>query len=344
MIERRTIWIDLENTPHVPFFIPIIAELRSNGFEVILTARDFAQTKALIERAGLEAKIIGREHGSSTLRKATGIIYRAVALARYMKGKHISLAVGHGSRGLLLASKLLHIPSFTLYDYEGASVRLFNRLSSFVMTPEVIPFSTLEGLGLTAEKHLTYPGLKEDVYVRDFVPDNVLKEELGLDAQRVIITIRPPSATAHYRSNESLLLFEGILNILVSRTDIQVILMPRNSEQRKKLVAIIPNSSFLIPERAVDGLNVLYHSDLVIGGGGTMNREAAVLRVPVISIFKGPEGAVDKWLIEQGKMIAIERAEDIIPLLRKRDKAPFSLTNATKIAIVNAITNIVESE
>src|SRR5207248_9198423 len=37
------IWVDLDNTPHVPFFIPIIRELRNRGHQVVVTARDAFQ-------------------------------------------------------------------------------------------------------------------------------------------------------------------------------------------------------------------------------------------------------------------------------------------------------------
>ncbi len=342
MSEHRNVWIDLENTPHVPFFLPIIRELEAKGFEVILTARDFAQTQELVEQAVLNAKVVGGEYGGSTVRKTVGILTRAIALAWYLQGKHIALAVGHGSRGLLLASKLLRIPSLTLYDYEGASVRLFNRLSTFVMTPEVIPFSKLEQLGLARSKYLTYPGLKEETYLSSFTPDNSLVDQLGLATTKVIVTIRPPSATAHYRSDESSRLFAKIMKDLSTRDNAQIVLIPRNKQERRELISEWDSApNVIIPTHAVNGMNLLYHSDLVIGGGGTMNREAAVLGVPVISIFKGPEGAVDRWLIEQGKMIAIDNAEEIIPLLRKRDRTELQTTNVVREAIVNAILNII---
>jgi predicted glycosyltransferase len=340
-ILRPKIWIDLENTPHVPFFIPIVLDLEKNGCEVILTARDFAQTKELIEEAGLNAKIIGREYGNSNVFKSIGIILRAIQLAWYMRGRGVSLAVGHGSRGQLLAARMLRIPLLTLYDYEGASVSLFHRLATWVMTPEIIPFSTLERLGLKREKHLTYPGLKEEVYVSAFEPNEGIIAELPLDPKKIIITIRPPSRTAHYRSDESFVLFRRIMELLCDRNEVQIILMPRNQNQRKEMEKDWGNAgNVTIPSQAVDGLNLLYQSDLVIGGGGTMNREAAVLEVPVISIFKGPRGAVDSWLIEQGKMREISSAEEIVPYIVKRFPGSVIAHNNTREAIVEVIFNL----
>ena len=46
----QKIWIDLDNTPHVPFFRPIIRELERRGFEVVLTARDAFQVCELASR------------------------------------------------------------------------------------------------------------------------------------------------------------------------------------------------------------------------------------------------------------------------------------------------------
>ena len=48
--------------------------------------------------------------------------------------------------------------------------------------------------------------------------------------------------------------------------------MPRGPEQLKRYR---PMTGILVPEHAVDGRSLLAHADVMIGGGGTMNREAA---------------------------------------------------------------------
>ena len=42
--------------------------------------------------------------------------------------------------------------------------------------------------------------------------------------------------------------------------------------------------------------------DLVIGAGGTMNREAAILQTPVISCYPGDTLSVDQYYIDSGLM------------------------------------------
>ena len=47
LFKGRKIWIDLENSPHVLFFRPIIEELEKLGLPIFVTARDCAQTREL---------------------------------------------------------------------------------------------------------------------------------------------------------------------------------------------------------------------------------------------------------------------------------------------------------
>jgi predicted glycosyltransferase len=257
-----------------------------------------------------------------------------------MRGKRIDLAVGHGSRGLLIAARLLRIPSLTLYDYEGASVSLFNRLSTVVMTPEVIPSKTLAELGLDARRHRSYAGLKEEVYLSDFKPSTTLPVRLRLRASDINVVVRPPSDTAHYRATSSKLLFAEIMSLLMAQPHVHIILLPRDTAQRAAMAEAYDRAeNVTIPDRAIDGASLLYYSDLVIGGGGTMNREAAVLGVPVLSIFKGEEGAVDRSLKATGKLIDIDRAQDVLAFLKNRERKLPTMSDSVRTSIVAEILN-----
>jgi uncharacterized protein len=58
----------------------------------------------------------------------------------------------------------------------------------------------------------------------------------------------------------------------------------------------------IVPERAVDAQSLIALSDLVVSAGGTMNREAAALGVPVYTTYGGRLGGVDEELIRQGRL------------------------------------------
>jgi uncharacterized protein len=71
----------------------------------------------------------------------------------------------------------------------------------------------------------------------------------------------------------------------------------------------------------VDGLSLLWLSDLVVSGGGTMNREAAALGVPAYSIFRGKTGTVDRRLEEEGRMVRSAEEVSAKVSFKRRDKS-----------------------
>ena len=77
------VWIDITNSPHVPFFGPLVRLLRERGAEVSITTREYAQTLQLLAAAGLEARVIGAHGGRSAAGKAQALVSRLPALVRF---------------------------------------------------------------------------------------------------------------------------------------------------------------------------------------------------------------------------------------------------------------------
>ena len=97
----------------------------------------------------------------------------------------------------------------------------------------------------------------------------------------------------------------------------------------------------VIPEHAIDGLNMIWFSDLVISGGGTMNREAAALGVPVYSIFRGKIGAVDHYLSETARLTLLTSVEDIESKITLRKRVPQDkIENANRKALEKIVEHI----
>jgi predicted glycosyltransferase len=306
----RRVWIDLTNSPHVVFFRPILRRLDEAGIESVVTARDFAQTLGLLERFGIPHTVIGRHGGASLRGKGLGLLRRSTALVRFGRGRRVSQAVSHGSNDLAVAARLLRLHSTVLHDYEGAAGmhRINFRLADKVMLPEVIPFESLAALGLDRRRYRSYAGLKEQVALADFVPDTGVLEELHLDPERPIVVLRPPATMSLYHRGLENTLFDDVLARLLDG-DTQVVLLPRTPEQAASFAGV---RGVVIPARPVDGPSLVWLADAVISAGGTMNREAAVLRVPTWTTFAGELGAVDRWLVEEGRMRVLERADDLV--------------------------------
>ena len=115
-------------------------------------------------------------------------------------------------------------------------------------------------------------------------PDPSVRGQLGIDE----VERRhgsPAGHRAHYHNAEAESLLDAPRLTFLHSGRTLVILLPRNQRQTAELrvqwAPWIEKRKIIIPDRVLDGLNLIWFSDLVISGGGTMNREAAALGVPV---------------------------------------------------------------
>lgn len=323
---KGKIWVDLDNSPHVPFFVPILTELERRGYSTVLTARDCFQVCDLADLYRLPYERVGRHHGKHKLLKAGGLCLRAMQLLPFALRERPDLALSHGSRAQLLCSAVAAIPCVTIFDYEFARSLQFLHPNSWAMAPEVISSRVTKG---RRDRFLVYPGIKEDVYVSGLKPDLGIRAALGLSAEDLVVTLRPPANEAHYHNPKSDEVFRAAVEFLSRQPGVRMVLLPRSPKQGSSLKRRWPQhfeeGKIRVPERAVDGLNLIWNSDLVISGGGTMNREAAALRVPVYSVFRGQIGAVDHYLADEGRLVLLETTEDVqtkIVLARRDASAP----------------------
>ena len=307
------IWVDLTNSPHVLVMRPVVRALEADGHEVEVTARDFAQTLELCDRLGVRHTAVGRHRGGRRGSKAIGLVSRSAALVRWARGRRFDAALGHGSNDITVAAKLLRVPSATAFDYEWATVQhsVNCRLVRNVVVPDAIPEERLYRYGARG-KIRAYPGLKEEYYLADFEPSDVVLDELGLDAGQPLAVVRtPPDVSLYHRFENPL--FKQVLERL--RDQAQTVVLPRTPEQREEVTAA---GGFVVPERAVDAQSLVWHADLVVSAGGTMNREAVALGTPVFTTFEGRLGAVDERLLAEGRLRKLSKADEIVVEKRAR--------------------------
>ncbi len=343
----KRVWIDIDNSPHVPFFLPIIDELRARGIEVLLTARDMYQVRDLLQFFGLTCKIVGGHYGKNKVLKVAANCSRALQLFPTALQRP-DLAVSHGSRAQILVCKTLNIPVVLMHDYEHSTKTGFVK-PDWVFAPEVISDRDLKA---KRERTIKYPGIKEDVYVPRFRPDPSLLQYLGVSTEELVVTLRPPATEAHYHNPESEILFAETVRLLSETPGVRAITLPRNTRQAEQLrqewAEVISSGKMIIPAQPVDGLNLIWFSDLVISGGGTMNREAAALGVPVYSIFRGKIGAVDRYLAKTGRMTLIESVEQVrdkIVLIRRKRAVQSDIDDRPTLRfIVENIVSILEEQ
>ncbi len=343
----KKIWIDLDNSPHVLFFNPIIKELRNRGIQVVITSRNYAQVTKLADLFGIDHKKIGHHYGKYKFIKLFGLIIRALQMIPFYLKEKPDMVLSHGSRSMHLVAKLFGVPIVASTDYEHATHLPFIDLRAIIL-PELLPADAFKN---SAKEIRRYPGIKEDVYVPDFVPDKHALDFLNLEEDDIIISMRPPATAAHYHTLKSDELFNATVEYLVKAPVIKVIIVSRTDEQKKEITEKwkkhIDAGKLILPEKVINGLDLIWHSDLVISGGGTMIREAATLGVPAHSIFGGKQGAVDRYLEESGRLKLIRKIDEIKTeiVLTKREKSNklSRVSKETLNAFVDEVTNIVNN-
>ena len=316
------IWLDADNGPHVMIMRPLVAELTRRGHEVVFTARDRTKTCELLDLFGFDYIKVGAEYGKGMSGKIKGTLGRAWSLTRAIKASKPQVSFGHGSRGLPIASRLMGIPTVTMYDYEWVNPTLFNWCCRSILLPDAISPERCAAAGISSARVVSYPGYKEELYLggRDF--DTAIAADLGLRDDSVRVLLRPPATTAHYHNPEAEVILEAILAELARVPNVQLVFLPRTADQLE-LPKIAGIAEIIVPDKVYDGPSLVATMDMVISGGGTMTREAAIMGIPSYSFFRGQAGMVDEALARDNLLTLIATRDEVRERLRvvRKDQA-----------------------
>jgi predicted glycosyltransferase len=324
------VWFDLTNTAHVLVLRPLVELLERNGHEVTLTARPLSHTVELLADWGHPHVVLGHYGGGRRAGKALAAADRVARLTRFGRRRGFDCAIAHGSTDLPAASRMLGIPNTTMLDYEWATLQhhVSCRLATRVLAPDAIPPDRLARYGARPPKLVPYPGLKEEYYLAEFEPDPRVLDDLGIDPDQVLCVVRTAPSYAMYLRGSPDASLPRVLRRL-NEADVQTVVLARTLEQAHS-VAALGLDRLIVAPRAVDGRSLVAFADVLVSGGGTMNREAAVLGTPAWSIFEGRLGAVDEMLIREGRLhllrdpaeIRLEKkASGSLDARRRRDPA-----------------------
>jgi len=319
------VWIDLTNSPHAMLFAPIARRLQQRGDDVLVTARRFAHTVELAEQRFDDVRVVGRGAAKSLPDKVISLQGRIRALRRTARAFRPDVAVSHGSYDQVVAAKTLRVPSLVSVDYEYQPANhLSFRLASRLLLPAAFDQADIDRRGGKG-KTWRYEGLKEEAYLADFTPSPQARERLGIaEHAGPVVTLRPPPEGALYHRGENPL-YDKLVDSLRARTDVATLVLPRHPAQVEALSRSIGGGGIRVLREVVDGPNLIWWSDAMVSGGGTMNREAVALGTPVWTLFGGTMGGVDRQLIAQGQLHRLATETDLAgfePVTRERGGRP----------------------
>jgi hypothetical protein len=313
------IWFDFENTPQVLFLEPFVTALTERGINVWITAKPQAQTLGLCRAKGLSATPVGEGNLTRFAAKVAGGSSRALALARLISAmpSRPRLLI-HSSRTASLAALLMRVSAIGFLDYEHAIQWPLALASNRLWFPDILRGVPLPFCSRRVASY--YDGLKENFYLDQTVEQTDaywVRRQLGLrqEGERLVVA-RPPAEAAHYAVADSWRWWMATLDALLLRSDVIVVVVPRDTAQANRVEkAFAGRPGPRVLREVINGPQLIATADLVVGGGGTMNREAAVLGTHAWSTFCGPPPTVDMRLADEGRLTWIRSEHELAQAL-----------------------------
>ncbi|MEM3546795.1 MAG: DUF354 domain-containing protein [Candidatus Bathyarchaeia archaeon] len=310
------ILLDILTPKQCRFFSVLGRKLEGKGFEVYKTARIFREVVELLELLGEEAHLTGRYGGATLEGKLEASLERMIELKKVFQKIKPDLVISFSSPEASRVAFGLNIPHVAVSDspHSTAVSKLSIPLSRILFTPWIIPKSAWTIYGIERSKIFKYRALDPAAWLKDFRPNLDIVASLGLSKEKPIVVFRLEESQASYILGMGGLVEQTALKA-IQMFDIQAVIMPRYEEQMRKILEKFGGKS-LVLEKTIDAVNLLYHAAVFVGGGGTMNSEAALLGVPTISCYPGEDTYVEKYLMSRGLLRKVHDSEEALKFIQ----------------------------
>ena len=292
------IWIDVLTPKQGKLFAYLARRLVRH--KVLVTARDYDYTVAVLKRFGIEPVVVGG-YGHSLEEKLVEEAKRIEKLVEVVKGFEILVSYPNPSAARVAYGLGMSYVALTDSPHSLHPSRLSLPLARAVVIPSCIPMKMITRFTLPGTHIETYRGVDEVEWLRSFSPNRSSLKELGLE-ERSYVVVRPPEVRASYYGEEGCRVLEEVATLIkrLGERGLSVVYMPRYLDDEiaarfggEKWFKIVDRS------RGVDGTDLAYHALAVVTGGGSMAREAALLGTLGITFFP-TELFVDRFVQSLG--------------------------------------------
>ena len=319
---KKVIWFDTLTPKQTMLFLAIGKVLNSLGFETIYTTREHDYIHDIFRENNIQAKSMGVYGGSTLEGKLVASVNRMLELTEYIASyqDQIICAISFSSPDASRVAFGLGIPLILFNDTAHSKPvgKLTFSLARYLITPSCINKKAFIELGANPKIIHHYEGVDEVEYMSEVNYNEFLKKrQEAKEKDNSYLVFRPEESFASYMEDKESKPYLEILQYLIEKHKGEIMVFPRYPEQ-KQIILEKFEGQIVVPSNGFHFLELLSNAEMVITGGGTMGREAALLGVPSLTYFwrhLEPQTFIEKRGFPSYSVQSIHEAKKIIDKL-----------------------------
>jgi len=304
------VWVDALTSKQGVLLGVLARELLSLGFDVLVTCREYEFTCKVLEYLGLDYIAVGRYSEGDPYSKVFEDAVRMSALVNIVRKFSPEFLVAYPNPSAARVAFGVGVRYIALTDSPHSTIpsRLSLPLADTVIFSDCIPRSEI--LTYVSErftKVLTYRGVDEVGWVKRLKPSEDEVRVLGLRPWDYVV-FRPAEEMATYYRSLSLLPPDKVLDVLAG-LGYDVVLLPRYSKHVN-----LRREGVIVLEKGFSGPSLTYYSRLVVSGGASMAREAALVGTPAITytpLDLPVNRCVESWGFPLRRVSSLQELEEL---------------------------------
>lgn len=273
------IWLDVATPKDALFASCLLTRLHEKSYTALVTAREQTQTTQILKLLNVPHYQIGR-YGETLREKLLEEQRRIRELIKFFDKIGLPRVLWtHGEVGAIRTAFGLQIPivysNDTLHAIHVA--KLVTPLVDWIVAPNAFGKSWTH-FGIPRNRIILYDGVEETAWIKDVkfkIPTPKKAEDFG-ESEKVIL-FRNIEYKASYCRDIKVDMYKLIEKL--SKTA-KIVYLPRYEEEKEKLAQY---ENVWLPKKPQLAYQLLPFIDLVIGSGGTICRESALMGIPTIS-------------------------------------------------------------
>jgi predicted glycosyltransferase len=253
----------------------------------------------------MEVTILGRHGGMELAGKARASAKREIELVEFFIEARPDVVVCLSSVEASRAAYALGIPIACFNDFPEAefTAKLTIPIASAVFAPDIIPARIFESMGAT--RVFSYRALDPIAWLTSWDLRREIDAWMGWNGHTRTVVFREQEREAAYLTGRVTQVTEAVKLLAARHSDWLFVGIPRYSPEELRATVAAPN--VVVPPGVVNSIGLLAEADLFLGGGGTMNIEAAYFGTPTVCC-RPLDCLYEAWLV--GNRLAF-RARDL---------------------------------